>query len=164
MSRARLSAAIVEGLSNAGVRLVAGVPDGAFSPAIADIAAREDMIYAPCAREEECIGVAAGALFGDARAAALSQNAGLLNALGAFATLGVRYRLPLPVIVANRGSLTDHKPYDIEKFECFDAVDPKYIRRFDVHASAIDAKHVENLVSWCAAASRPAVLAVAYER
>ena len=80
-----------------------------------------DFPYIACAREEECIGVACGAAMAGERAIVMVQNAGMLNSLGAFATMGLRYGLPFVVIVTNRGALADPNGYDIEKREAVKA-------------------------------------------
>ena len=102
-------------------KLVTGVPDGMLAQTIMLCAASPDFPYIACAREEECIGVASGAAMAGERAVVMVQNAGLLNSLGAFATMGLRYGLPFVVIVTNRGALADPNGYDIEKREAFDA-------------------------------------------
>jgi sulfopyruvate decarboxylase TPP-binding subunit len=75
-------------------KLVTGVPDGMLSQTIMLCEASPDFPYIGCAREEECIGVASGAAMAGERAIVMVQNAGLLNSLGAFATMGLRYGLP----------------------------------------------------------------------
>ena len=90
-------------------KLVTGVPDGMLSQTIMLCEASPDFPYIACAREEECIGVASGAAMAGERAIVMVQNAGLLNSLGAFATMGLRYGLPFVVIVTNRGALADPK-------------------------------------------------------
>ncbi len=85
------------------------------------LCAASDIPYIPCAREEECIGVACGAAMCGERAVVLVQNAGLLNSLGAFATMALRYQLPFVVITTNRGVLADPNSYDIEKYMAFEA-------------------------------------------
>ena len=102
-------------------RLVTGVPDGMLAETIMLCEASPDFPYIACAREEECIGVACGAAMAGERAVVMVQNAGMLNSLGAFATMALRYGLPIVVIVTNRGALADPNGYDIEKREAFDA-------------------------------------------
>ncbi len=96
-------------------KLVTGVPDGMLAQTIMLCEAAPDFPYIACAREEECIGVASGAAMAGERAVVMVQNAGLLNSLGALATMGIRYGLPFVVLVTNRGVLADPNSYDIEK-------------------------------------------------
>ena len=119
-------------------KLVTGVPDGMLSRTIMLCEASPDFPYIACAREEECIGVASGAAMAGERAIVMVQNAGLLNSLGAFATMGLRYGLPFVVIVTNRGALADPNGYDIEKREAFDAGVRPMARVFDTPTSALD--------------------------
>ncbi len=81
--------------------------------------ASPDFPHLACASEEECIGVASGVAMAGERAVVMVQNAGLLNSLGAFATMGLRYGLPFVMIMTNRGALADPNGYDIEKRGAF---------------------------------------------
>jgi len=151
---------LIEGLQQADVALVAGLPDGLLAPAIARIEALERPRYVACAREEECIGVAAGAIMTGQRAAVLCQNAGFLNSIGAFATLAVRYRLPMVCIVANRGGLGDAKPYDIEKFEAFSRAAPQVTHVHPVTFAQFNPSVVVDAFAWAKAADRPMILSI----
>src|SRR5690606_24597804 len=112
---------LFESIRAAKPKLVTGVPGGMLGQTIMACADSSVFPYIACAREEECIVVASGAAMAGERAVVLVQNAGLLNSLGAFATMGLRYGLPFVVIVTNRGALADPNGYDIEKREAFDA-------------------------------------------
>src|SRR6185436_9474087 len=101
-------------------KLVTGVPDGMLAETIMLCEGAGEFPYIACAREEECIGVASGAAMAGERAVVLVQNAGLLNSLGALATMGIRYGLPFVVLTTNRGVLADPNSYDIEKFMAFE--------------------------------------------
>ncbi len=102
-------------------KLVTGVPDGMLAATIMLCEQSKDFPYLACAREEECIGVASGAAMAGERALVMVQNAGLLNSLGALATMGLRYGLPFVVIVTNKGRWPIPMATDIENAEAFDA-------------------------------------------
>lgn len=141
-------------------RLVTGVPDGMLAATIFACEASDDFSYIGCAREEECIGVACGAAMAGERAVVLVQNAGMLNALGAFATMGLRYGLPFVVIVTNRGALADPNGYDIEKREAFDAGVRPMARVFDFDAADLPPDLVPAAFKWAEAARKPVILAL----
>lgn len=141
-------------------RLVTGVPDGMLATTIMLCRQSSDIAYVACAREEECIGVVAGAAMAGERAVMLVQNAGLLNSLGAFATMGLRYGLPFVVIVTNRGALADPNGYDIEKREAFDAAVRPMARVFDFDAGDFPADLVPAAFKWAEAARKPVILAL----
>ena len=94
------------------------------------------------------------------RAVVMVQNAGLLNSLGAFATMGLRYGLPFVVIVTNRGALADPNGYDIEKREAFDAGVRPMARVFDFDASDFPEDLIPAAFKWAEAARKPVIIAL----
>ncbi len=141
-------------------KLVTGVPDGMLAETIRLCDACPDFPYIACAREEETIGVACGAAMAGERAVVLVQNAGLLNSLGAFATMALRYQLPFVVIVTNRGSLADPNGYDIEKHMAFEASVKPLTQVFTFPAAQLPTDLVPAAFKWAEAARRPAVIAL----
>lgn len=141
-------------------KLVAGVPDGMLAETIRLCAASADFPYIACAREEETIGVACGAAMAGERAVVLVQNAGLLNSIGAFATMALRYQLPFVVLVTNRGVLADPNSYDIEKFMAFEASVKPLTPVFSHAAASMPDDLVPAAFKWAEAARRPAVIAL----
>ena len=61
------------------------------------------VLHIPVTREEEGVGIAAGASLGGKRPALLMQNSGLGNSLNALLSLTKLYRLPLPLVISHRG-------------------------------------------------------------
>lgn len=141
-------------------KLVTGVPDGMLAQTIMLCEASPDFPYIACAREEECIGVACGAAMAGERAVVLVQNAGLLNSLGALATMGIRYGLPFVILVTNRGVLADPNSYDIEKFMAFESGVKAMTPVFSYPASNLPDDLVPAAFKWAEAARRPAVIAL----
>lgn len=141
-------------------KLVTGVPDGMLAATIFACDASADFPYIACAREEECIGVACGAAMAGERAVVLMQNAGLLNSLGAFATMALRYQLPFVVLTTNRGVLADPNSYDIEKYMAFEASVPTLTPVFRYAMNALPDDIVPAAFKWSEAARRPAVIAL----
>jgi sulfopyruvate decarboxylase TPP-binding subunit len=141
-------------------KLVTGVPDGMLAETIRLCAASSDFPYIACAREEETIGVACGAAMAGERAVVLVQNAGLLNSIGAFATMALRYQLPFVVLVTNRGVLADPNSYDIEKYMAFEASVKTLTPVFSYAAANMPDDLVPAAFKWAEAARRPAVIAL----
>lgn len=141
-------------------KLVTGVPDGMLAETIRLCSQSEDFPYIACAREEETIGVACGAAMAGERAVVLVQNAGLLNSIGAFATMALRYQLPFVVLVTNRGVLADPNSYDIEKYMAFEASVKPLTPVFSHAAASIPDDLVPAAFKWAEAARRPAVIAL----
>jgi len=61
------------------------------------------LTHIPVTREEEGVGIAAGAFLGGRRPALLMQNSGLGNSINALLSLTKLYGLPLPLIISQRG-------------------------------------------------------------
>ena len=59
--------------------------------------------HIPVTREEEGVGIAAGAALGGRNPALLMQNSGLGNSLNALLSLNKLYGLPLSLIISQRG-------------------------------------------------------------
>ena len=59
--------------------------------------------HIPVTREEEGVGIAAGASLGGKKPALLMQNSGLGNSINALLSLTKLYGLPLPLIISQRG-------------------------------------------------------------
>ncbi len=64
---------------------------------------KTSITHIPVTREEEGVGVAAGAFLGGKKPALLMQNSGLGNSINALLSLTKLYGLPLPLIISQRG-------------------------------------------------------------
>ena len=71
------------------------------------------LLHIPVTREEEGVGIAAGAALGGKRPALLMQNSGLGNALNALLSLTKLYRLPLSLVLSQRGGKGEPVPAQI---------------------------------------------------
>ena len=98
---------IIRGLKNAGIEVIASLPDGALVSMIEVIDENNDFIHVPLTREEEGVGVCAGAYFAGARTALLVQNAGLLNSCNGLTTTGLQFGIPMLLVVLYAGANGD---------------------------------------------------------
>jgi sulfopyruvate decarboxylase alpha subunit len=87
------------------VRLVVYVPDKVFTPLIKALHADSFFTTFPCTREEEAIGIVAGAWMGGMRAAVLMQTSGFATTPNALASLVVPSQIPALIFVSERGTL-----------------------------------------------------------
>jgi sulfopyruvate decarboxylase alpha subunit len=92
-------------LKRNGVTLVPYVPDKVFTPLIANLHADPDFTTFPTAREEEALGILAGAWMGGRRGAVLMQTSGFGTVPNALASLVVPYQIPAILFVSERGTL-----------------------------------------------------------
>ena len=78
---------IVNGLKEAEISFVSGVPDSALSKVI-NLLERDDYFtVVPASREEEAIGIAVGAYVSGVRSAVYMQSSGVGNSINAIASL-----------------------------------------------------------------------------
>jgi len=94
-----------EALADAGVDLVAYLPDSKMSALIDAVDADERFETVLVGREESAVGVLVGAWVGGKRGALLCQSSGLANTFNALGSLAVPARVPFLGIVTRRGSL-----------------------------------------------------------
>jgi sulfopyruvate decarboxylase subunit alpha len=102
---------LVEALAGAGIDLVASVPDSQTTPLIRLLAGDERFSHVPLTREDDGIGVCAGAFLGGASPCLLIQNSGLLEAYNDLLTLGVASEIPMLLMVGHRGTLGERHWY-----------------------------------------------------
>jgi sulfopyruvate decarboxylase subunit alpha len=106
---------------DAQIDFVTSVPDGYLVPLIDACEKDSGITHIAAAREEECLGIAAGAVMAGRRTMVMMQNVGFMNAVGCYATLCANYRTPFLVLISHRGNIYDKNKYDIEKYRYADA-------------------------------------------
>lgn len=68
------------------------------------VAQDSDICHVPVTREEEGIGVVAGAYLGGKKPAIIMQSSGIGNSLNALASLNITYNIPLLILISHRGA------------------------------------------------------------
>ena len=97
------SLAIYRGLKRADINFATSVPCINLQELLALVGGDPDIIHLPVTREEEGVGICAGAWMGGRRPALLMQNSGLGNCINALASLDMLYGIPLLMIISHRG-------------------------------------------------------------
>jgi sulfopyruvate decarboxylase alpha subunit len=115
LSGPQKAAVIVGALKQAGIDLIATLPDAWLTDLIAAIAADPAFALVRVTREEEAVGICAGAWLGGRRAAVLAQNAGVLVSVNALAGLAMHHQIPVLLLVAQRGGVDDDQYYQVYK-------------------------------------------------
>ena len=105
--------AIVEYLHDAGIDFAATLPDSWIQELILGLEADSRFIHVPLAKEEEGVGICAGAWMAGRRPVLLLQNSGLLNCCNALTTLSGLYDIPLLLLVSYRGSLEENSFFHV---------------------------------------------------
>ena len=100
---------IVKVLKANEVRLVTYIPDNVLAPLISALHADAWFKVICPAREEEAAGIVAGAYMAGLRGITLMQTSGFATLPNVLASLVVPYRIPLLMLISERGTLGDHQ-------------------------------------------------------
>ena len=107
-TRAKASAAaIVGGLKKAGIDFVATLPDEKMLDLIRAVEKDSDFKHVPLCREEEGIGICAGAYLAGKHTALIMQNAGFLNSCNALTTTSMQFQIPVLLLIYYAGDIGD---------------------------------------------------------
>ena len=98
---------ITDALVEAGIDFVASLPEGNFQPLIATIEADARIQHVALAREEEGVGICAGAYLGGRKPALLVMNAGFLDSSNALVTVNVMSGIPLLLLIGYSGGVSE---------------------------------------------------------
>lgn len=94
---------LYEIIKDFGIDLVLSVPCILLKDILDLINERKEVLHIPVTREEEGVGIAAGAYIGGKRPAILMQNSGLGNSINAIKSLLELYNIPIIFIMSHRG-------------------------------------------------------------
>jgi sulfopyruvate decarboxylase subunit alpha len=101
------AAAIVAGLKKAGIDFVATLPDEKMLEVIRAVEKDPDLKHVPLCREEEGIGICAGAYLAGKKTAIVMQNAGFLNSCNALTTTSLQFQIPILMLIYYAGDIGD---------------------------------------------------------
>jgi sulfopyruvate decarboxylase subunit alpha len=99
---------ILGGLKEAGINLVASVPDINMMELINLLYEDKEIAHVPVGREEEGIGVCTGAHLAGKQPALLMQNGGLLNCCNGITTTALQFGIPILLLVYYAGDMGDN--------------------------------------------------------
>lgn len=106
---------ILAALKRAGIDIVASLPDQWLADLIQRCDADPDITHVKLAREDDGVGLCAGAYLGGRKAALICQNAGLLLSVNALAGMAWHHQIPFLVLAAHRGCFDDGYYYQMYK-------------------------------------------------
>jgi sulfopyruvate decarboxylase subunit alpha len=98
---------IFTGLKEAGIGLIATLPDINLAQLLREVEEDHDVIHVPLCREEEGIGICAGAYLVGKKCAAIMQNGGFFNSNNAIVTTLLQYQIPLLLLIYYAGDIGD---------------------------------------------------------
>jgi sulfopyruvate decarboxylase alpha subunit len=87
------------------VRFISYVPDNVITPLIKGITSDNYFISVNATREDEAMGMAAGAWMGGMKSAVLMQTSGFAVAPNALASLLVPFQIPAILVISERGTM-----------------------------------------------------------
>lgn len=94
----------VDSAQELGFNCYAGVPCSFLTPFINYVIEQDNILYISSANEGDAVALAAGAYLGGKPAVAMMQNSGLGNAVNPLTSLAHTFRIPLLLIVTQRGA------------------------------------------------------------
>ncbi len=98
---------ILEGLKEAGIDLIATVPDINLRELLGLVESDDRVVHVPLCREEEGIGVCTGAYLVGKKCALIMQNGGLFNSVNGIVSTLIQYQIPLLLLIYFAGDLGD---------------------------------------------------------
>ena len=98
---------IVSGMKQAGINFVATLPDVNLAQLLRAIDDDRALLHVPLCREEEGIGICAGAYLVGKKCAALMQNGGFFNSNNAIVSTLLQYQIPLLLMIYYAGDVGD---------------------------------------------------------
>jgi sulfopyruvate decarboxylase subunit alpha len=110
----RNSRLVYEALVATGVEVVSALPETWLVHLIRLAEDDPAMILVRLAKEEEGVGISAGAHLAGRRSAMLMQNHGLLQAVNGIVSLAQLYRIPLLMLISDRGHLGEPDPWQTQ--------------------------------------------------
>lgn len=105
---------IVADFVNNDIEFVTTVPCKQLAGVIDKIEASSDIYHIPSNKEDEGIGLCAGAYMGGKRPAIIMQNTAIGVTVNTLVTLTQYYRMPLPMLISYRGELGEPVACQVE--------------------------------------------------
>src|SRR5947199_10526080 len=105
---------IYDALKACDIRLMSALPETWLVHLIRLADDDPDVILVRLAKEEEGVGISAGAHLAGVKSAMLMQNHGLLASINGIVSLAQLYRIPLVMVVSHRGGFGEEHPWQTE--------------------------------------------------
>lgn len=108
------SRVVYQALKSAEVGLISALPETWLVHLIRMAEDDPAMILVRLAKEEEGIGISTGAHFAGTRSALLMQNHGFFQSVNGIISLALLYKIPLLLLISDRGHLGERDPWQTE--------------------------------------------------
>jgi sulfopyruvate decarboxylase subunit alpha len=110
----RNSKLVYDALLDAGVEVISALPETWLVHLIRMAEEDPGMILVRLAKEEEGVGVSAGAHLAGRRTVMLMQNHGFLQSVNGIVSLAQLYKIPLLMLISDRGHLGERDPWQTQ--------------------------------------------------
>lgn len=111
---ARNSQIIFDALKAADIRLISALPETWLVHLIRLAEEDPETTLVRLAKEEEGVGISAGAHLAGTKSAMLMQNHGFLAAVNGIVSLALLYKIPLLMLISHRGDLGERDPWQTQ--------------------------------------------------
>lgn len=153
-----ISSRIVDDLVASNIEFVTTVPCKQLGGVIEEVEARPEIMHVPANREDEGMGLCAGAWMGGKRPAIIMQNSAIGVTVNTLVTLTQFYRMPLPMLISYRGELGEPVACQVEM-----AVHTKallgqlHIPTYHFHREE-DAKELDSILKYTFMCNKPVAI------
>ena len=113
---------IYETLKDCDIRLVSALPETWLVHLIRMTDEDPQMTLVRLAKEEEAVGISAGAHFAGVKSAMLMQNHGFLASINGIVSFAHLYKIPLLMLISHRGSFGERDPWQTQGGNVTEAV------------------------------------------
>lgn len=151
-------------LKNCGIRLVSALPETWLVHLIRMAEDDPEMTLVRLAKEEEGVGISAGAHFAGVKSAMLMQNHGFLASVNGIVSLAQLYRIPLLLLISYRGHFGERDPWQTQGGAATEPV----LRALGIPYAFLDKtdcveKRIAEAQTWAYASLHPAALLLTRE-
>src|SRR2546428_7199029 len=150
---------IYDALKASGVRLMSALPETWLVHLVRMAEDDPDMTLVRLAKEEEGVGISAGAHLAGVKSAMLMQNHGFLASINGIVSCAQLYRIPLLMLISYRGEFGVRDPWQTEG----GAVTEELLRALRIPFSSLDhpdhvAKRIAKAQTLAYSANKPVAL------
>lgn len=158
------SRVVYDALKKCGVRMMSALPETWLVHLIRMAEEDPEMTLVRLAKEEEGVGISAGAHFAGVKSAMLMQNHGFLASVNGIVSFAQLYRIPLLMIVSYRGHFGERDPWQTQGGSATEPV----LRALNIPYTFLDdpataEKRIAEAQTWAYASLHPAAVLLTRE-
>ena len=140
------------------IELVTTVPCKQLAGVIDEVEKSEDIYHIPANKEDEGMGICAGAFMGGKRSAIIMQNTAIGVTINTLVTLTQFYRMPLPMLISYRGELGEPVACQVEMAVHTKALlNQLHIPTYHFHKEA-DADELDKILKYTFMCNKPVAI------